>query len=149
MLEKGVRPISGLHADHEYIEFDRDNPSLCFEKILQQISSMSFKSSSEQAQSGESNSPAKSQSDSTSISESETRDWKTPNFDWDYFDYWIALHLSIKDQDNATEQLVYSSYVNKLGNDTSQIKLWEADSLLIKQNLLNHSAIENGLPRIQ
>ena len=141
LLEKGVRPISGLQADHEYIEFDRNNPTLSFQKLLQQISSTSSKTSSDEALSEDSNVSSEEQADINSSKQNNIIDWKTPEPSWDGFDYWVALFLAVSEKDKDSEQKIYSAYIKKCDGNLSQIAIWEADYLLLKQKYLNESAI--------
>lgn len=141
LLEKGVRPISGLQADHEYIEFDRSNPTLSFEKLLQQISSTSYKTSSDEALAEDSNVSSEEQADVNSSKKNNITDWKNPELSWDDFDYWVGLFIAVSDKDKDTEHKIYSAYIKKYDGKLSQIAIWEADYLLLKQKHLNESAI--------
>ena len=69
------------------------------------------------------------------------KNWKIPSDNWKYPDYWVALYFAIVDKDVDTEQRVFTGYIGKCESDTSEIKNWEADLLLLKQSHLNESAI--------
>lgn len=141
LLEKDVRPISGLQADHEYILFDRNNPSLAFERLFQQICSNSHKKIGDAAQPEESNTAREAQADINSNEKQKQMDWKNPELTWDDTNYWVGLYLAIREKDKDTEHKIYSAYINKYDGNFSQIAIWEADYLLLKQKHLNESAI--------
>lgn len=142
LMEKGLRAFSGLQADHEFIEFDRENPSQCFQRMLQQIGSINYSTSNDDAQIEENNVSIELLVDDAPKKENKQKDWKNPDNDWDYWDYWVALFFALKDKDKATEHKVYSAYISKNDDDISKIKNWEADLLLLKQTHLNESAIQ-------
>ena len=141
LLEKGSRSISGLQADHEYIEFDRSNPTLSFQKLLQQISSTRIKTIKDEVQSEDSKVSTEELESINSSKKNSVLDWKNPAQSWVSTDYWVGLYLAVVDKDHITEQKIYSAFTSRYEGDTSEIKIWEADYLLIKQKLLNQSAI--------
>lgn len=140
LLEKDVRPISGLQADHEFIQFDRSNPTACFERILQQISSTNYKSSSSEAQTEELKDTPLTQPD-LSEQEQTVRDWKNPDSSWNDMDYFVGVWFAVKDKDIDTETKIYNGYIKKHEEDLPKVVLWEAQYLNIKRRLLNQSAI--------
>lgn len=140
LLEKGVRPISGLQADHEYIEFDRNNPTLSFERIFQQISSNTYKPSNEEV-SSEANKESNEEQKDISISKARITDWKNPDPNWDDIDYWVGLWFSVKEKDTSSEERIYSAYKKKYEGNLVELALWEAKYLNIKHRFLNRSPI--------
>jgi tetratricopeptide (TPR) repeat protein len=140
LLEKGVRPISGLQADHEYIEFDRTNPTLSFERIFQQISSNIYKPSSDEVSSEATKELNEEQKD-ISISKAKITDWKNPDSNWDDIDYWVGLWFSVKEKDSSSEAKIYLAFKKKYEGNLAETALWEAKYLNIKHRFLNQSPI--------
>ena len=141
LLEKNVRPIFGLHADLEYIEFDRENVDRCFEKLLQQLVSLTPSNLSSNENRTSEVSSHEDETEKTIPTEKKEIDYKTPQSNWQYEDYWVALYLAISENDSKQEDSIFNAGKQKF-IDKDEAAAWEAEYLYWKGTLRNEPVQE-------
>lgn len=118
LLEKDVEKPGGLQGNIEYIEFERSNPSACFDKILEMISALSPKKSGTIAEATDPRSTPEEPSPSQEASD--TDEWWKPQPGWHQFRY-----------DFTAERLIATGELEKLEFVTaafSQSNLGQTDT---------------------
>ncbi|MFZ2541779.1 MAG: hypothetical protein WAW75_08400 [Gallionella sp.] len=142
LLEEGIREVNGLHGTLEFIRFNRQNPSLAFQKIIQQLSSIEINN----IKPGQPDVSAKS-TDGNNAEKSDTQksqsslDYKNPSLDWEYSDFVWAMHMAIWDKDSNAESRIYEFHKKLLSTDKPLYLKWEGECLYIKQKWKNESAL--------
>lgn len=125
LLEENTKSPGALQGNLEYIEFSRNAPEKCFEKLLGMIAALSPRSASISSTTQE----AKPQIDQDAEPKrpSTENHWTTPKPDWRTSDYQLALfwHILKKNESEET-RITELYYASAEGGDEEKRKEWVA-----------------------
>lgn len=125
LVEENTRSPGALQGNLEYIEFSRNAPEKCFDKLLGMIAALSPRSASTSSTVQE----AKPQGDQDTESKQPAieNQWITPKPDWKTVDYQWALYWHIqKNNLPAEKKITELYYASNEGGDEIKRKEWIA-----------------------
>lgn len=140
LKENGLRDCGGIQGNLEYIEFNRNEPSKCFDKILQAIGQINSNSISEKCFTDNRVENVKSQNNEFN-NIYEIIHEKNMN-DWNYDDYKSNIMRAIHDSDLEKEDLINSKFYDStlISNEENKAN-WEAEKCFYKNIFKNEDSL--------
>jgi len=135
LLEDGVNSVGGLQGDIEHINFSREYPEGCFQKLQEMIGALIPKEKIEKGKEI-SDIPKASEKEKPEIPmKGETEKLKA---EWNRKDYDIALVQAIIDKNESKEKEIYEEYLSTLTEENiEEIVDWKVNYLLAKSLFKN------------
>jgi hypothetical protein len=125
LVEENTKSPGALQGNLEYIEFSRNTPEKCYDKLLGMIASLSPHSASTPSITQEAK-PQDNQDTELKLHPSENH-WTKHRPDWKTADYQLALWWYIMKKDETGEkQLTDLYYASSEGGDVEKRKEWIA-----------------------
>jgi tetratricopeptide (TPR) repeat protein len=125
LIEENIKSPGALQGNLEHIEFSRNAPEKCFDKLLGMIASLSPRITNTSASEQEAN--PQSDQDIKPIQPPIENDWTTPKADWKTADYELALFWYVLKKDESGEKRITDMYyASGEGGDDEKRKEWEA-----------------------
>lgn len=125
LVEENTKSPGALQGNLEYIEFSRNAPEKCFDKLLGMIASLSPRAANTSASEQEANS--QSGQDIKPIQPPTENDWTTHKPDWERANYQLALLWYILKKDESGEKRITELYyASSEGGDDEKRKEWTA-----------------------
>lgn len=125
LVEENTKSPGALQGNLEYIEFNRNSPEKCFDKLLGMIASLSPRAANTSASEQEAN--PQSGQDIKPIQPPIENDWTTPKPDWETVNYQFALFWYILKKDESGEKRITELYyASREGGGDEKRKEWAA-----------------------
>ena len=125
LVEENTKSPGALQGNLEYIEFSRNAPEKCFDRLLGMIAALSPRSASTSSTTQE----AKPQGDQDTEPKQPSIEnhWTTPKPDWKTVDYQLALWWYIMKKNESEEKRITDLYyASGEGGDEEKRKEWSA-----------------------
>ncbi|HUW50034.1 MAG TPA: tetratricopeptide repeat protein [Sulfuricella sp.] len=125
LVEENTKSPGALQGNLEYIEFSRNTPEKCFDKLLGMIASLSPRAANTSVSEQEAN--PQSGQDINPIQLPAENHWTTHKPDWITADYQLALWWYIRQKDESGEKRITELYyASPEGGDDEKRKEWIA-----------------------
>ena len=140
LYEKGVKKVGGLHADAEWIEFERGSESKCFTDLNEAIGNFEQELKGGDGVAAQTDVPSEKGQEEIELQEKESK--KLSLEDIDESDYKMELSVALwKKEDDKFEDLK-SAILDKYKNDEKKTINWKAKILNLESIFRKKSIIQ-------
>ena len=161
LIERGVRELKGLHADMEYIYFEKGKESDCFVRLNEALANFLKENKSEEAKGGSDIPPKESGkeidivvSENIQVEEGieatkdEKKDREEPKEEKDDKYYFREIYLALHRKEEARFEELKKEVFEKYKDDNNSIIKWQA-KILSLESLLTQKDVFSDLIDLQ
>lgn len=140
LYEKGVKKISGLHADAEWIEFERGSESKCFRDLNEAIGNFEQELKGGDGTVSQTDMPSEKGQEEIKL---DTKETKQLNFkEIDESDYEFELSLTLWKQEDDKFENLKNAILDKYKDNEKKTINWKAKTLNLEARFRKKSVIQ-------